>query len=1585
MAGVGPSFDSLFDKLRSSGPSGVNGANHPSRPSSNPQFSHQPSHGSLPPSQRSSYGAAPVSQQAYGFDYAHARNNSNDSLLQTLESAISSHPASHRFHNIHTHHPPSFSPQPHFGSIDSQTMQNPPQHYNPSQPRLNRQLGPSNEDDSLVPQNYLMGLLHKQASGNVGQQAAAHHGRRSVDNIPQLPQRFEAVREGARSTSFAESPATGPAPARQSLPAHDQPLNDLVSSLLSSAPKQQQQQQQQAHQQQQVHESSAGVTDPRSIMSPAPREVANPAAADLLHQILGRSKPVQDDAGNMAPAAAQPHKQSPEVFKRTTIPFYKMNKMSFITRSSMVANLYCDPPKSPIGGPSSAGASVPDTAAAAPDQTPKQPPLFTYVNPFDQLSKLNPRNRSPKSQTMMTNGHHSPAILSNAGLSTPSSIPLPFSPPPPQHATDEPTPVEPKTSLPLAAEVATNAERHTPPLTQPYVEDIADPFDQEADVFDGEMDPFEGEATPLEGSAEIEEEQEEEQVMEAPMDVPDVAEDRAELQEEEEAEVAIAEAVNVESIVHPTAVQTVIEAPTTVLSPETAPPPPTENGPEKAAFTIYKFPMKPFSQITFNAVPTVTVPNGRFSDIAKMSRNVDQMDRNLISASPSYIVYATGKSKGGVRIIRQEDGHDVVLMKESAERTVNVALGRENQVLAVGVNGTVLWSDLEGLEGPMEESTIEGRSFLFPPSPLQDQNGGLTKSRTHLASTHPKVFAIGRGRFISLIHADAARQYGEQVGGITKINDTAYHANHSRTIDTQKVSKEFCFSEDDTTVVTIDKAGKIKFWDVGKLVEFELGEDGAGYPTETARILTEPVLTRSAVSPGEMYKATSVIFVDKQQPYDRRQALRYLIVGLQQNHVIQLWDIAIGRAVQELRFPTSSSGSDGLCSLSYHPKSGVIVVGNPNRNTISFIHLSTPKYNLQAFSQAGFIKAVSDQSPNLPKLDATAIMSSIVEYSLGDRGQLISLEVLDSAASPQLPIDEGKPPIFELYISHTKGLTCLSLCKEDIGFDGNLRVMKGLDAVISGACTLTALLPPNTAPPTEQPPKTEEPKATPAAIVNVVSEQPKPALSNQQPPKPKAVEVQDEPVAEKAEEKPPVVNGAHGRKAASMSGLGRGKKPRRDVNTVSFAGPSAAENDEPPSTPQPKKNKGKDREEKKVALSTVSISPELLEREVKKIEDAVNTSFSQALSREIGSLYRRFDEDRRVQQAASDAKQEAILRVVSNTLSSGLEATIDKIIVAHMSQLGLDLKSAFLENIPAAVSDSVSRQIESLIPKAVEKTLTSRAVLGSLAEAIIIPLREDLDTTIRGTLDQYLQSLDKMSTEMSKALSTQVMKQSKEVLKESRRVHEEDTLKIAMLTSTVSEMAKTIANLESTTARMIEMQQQLLNNQEKLANAAAATASSAHASVPPTPMTAKSEVEMMAEEIEQAIRRGDLEAAMLSWLQSKELQDYYFENAVNKYNPYEIIPKVSQVVVLTIAASVTGTMDSFTDERLTWLEACLNDFHNIREENTQIMLPRITAVILSRLQQFYMAVAEENPGAAVLKRVAGLSRITSRLMQTVSM
>src|SRR5262249_35730780 len=156
------------------------------------------------------------------------------------------------------------------------------------------------------------------------------------------------------------------------------------------------------------------------------------------------------------------------------------------------------------------------------------------------------------------------------------------------------------------------------------------------------------------------------------------------------------------------------------------------------------------------------------------------------------------------------------------------------------------------------------------------------------------VFAIGRGKTISIIHAPAAKAYARGRKN-SEVASKKYLAEHCRTIDTGKASKDFTFSDDDTVIISIDKAGKLKFWYVQELLNF--GENDAYdlvkkvFPPQPPMTLSTPSHVLSAVVAGESYRATSVMFLDKFRPYNKCMALRYVIVGMKQNHTLQLWDL----------------------------------------------------------------------------------------------------------------------------------------------------------------------------------------------------------------------------------------------------------------------------------------------------------------------------------------------------------------------------------------------------------------------------------------------------------------------------------------------------------------------------------------------------------------------------------------------------------------------------------------------------------------------------------------------------------------------
>ncbi|TPR07829.1 hypothetical protein CAN33_0015795 [Aspergillus niger] len=69
-----------------------------------------------------------------------------------------------------------------------------------------------------------------------------------------------------------------------------------------------------------------------------------------------------------------------------------------------------------------------------------------------------------------------------------------------------------------------------------------------------------------------------------------------------------------------------------------------------------------------------------------------------------------------------------------------------------------------------------------------------------------------------------------------------------------------------------------------------------------------------------------------------------------------------------------------------------------------------------------------------------------------------------------------------------------------------------------------------------------------------------------------------------------------------------------------------------------------------------------LNKHLEALQSAVSSEFSKSLGREVEGLYQRFDEERRSWDAASAAKQEQVLRLVSSTLSDNVEKNLARIV-----------------------------------------------------------------------------------------------------------------------------------------------------------------------------------------------------------------------------------------------------------------------------------------------------------------------------------
>jgi hypothetical protein len=697
--------------------------------------------------------------------------------------------------------------------------------------------------------------------------------------------------------------------------------------------------------------------------------------------------------------------------------------------------------------------------------------LFTYVNPFDQLAASSPRNRTPKSATPGPSGSPAIQILKHprhesadnkrksderSSVASPAHTKRKLEPV--SHASPSPPIPLPDGRTPVEALIGIGAPDHKETV-QDALHEVGNQVDREVQDAIARAENDESQATiekDLQDMLEAKTEEEFENAAQAAAIAI-----KKELEKEENIgaldslPTPIAEAVK--DIVDDTAHGHIAD------SWESAD---AEDSPikdeEDSIVKVYNFPMRPWTSITIKETEE-TRPLFRdeaVMDIARLKKEFDQIDRTLVTASNNFIVYGMSKN-GGVRIIRQDDGKDARLFTETHDRIFSVVTSSSSadlkeSIIGTGISGTVYWALIKDGEGDhIEESNPEMYGFALPPIQAQDSEspGGVLKTRARKSSNHPDFFAVGRGKFIHVIWPSVILKQSFLKHGKDRMVDVEkYLSKHSLKVNTGKAGKDFTFSEDDSTIVSLDKAGRVKFWDVRSLTKTDI----MGNPSHAHNIeIKEPLITFTTTPATEKSWPTSVLLVDKLRPYQRGGALRYLIVGMKQNHSLQLWDLALGKPVQEIHLPHSKE-SDAVCSVLYHASTGMIIVGHPTRNSIYFLHLSAPKYNLSKnITQAEYIEKLVTSDPSAPKPESTAVISGMREYSFANKGVLRSLDILQTPNSASAGGDI--PTLFELYAMHSKGVTCLNIKQADLGWTSDNKVINAVVADKAGVISIDTL------------------------------------------------------------------------------------------------------------------------------------------------------------------------------------------------------------------------------------------------------------------------------------------------------------------------------------------------------------------------------------------------------------------------------------------------------------------------------------------------------------------------------------------------
>ncbi|KAK7535725.1 hypothetical protein IWX49DRAFT_260129 [Phyllosticta citricarpa] len=1329
--------------------------------------------------------------------------------------------------------------------------------------------------------------------------------------------------------------------------------------------------------------SGNASTQSPPIASPAPTkpvEAQSENPQELLLRLLNHPKPPQGGSVQSPPSIGK------------DVPETKVDDLA-----QNLANTKLESEKIGTQGSSSPDGDKPQTTAFVPKNT-----LFTYVNPFEQLSASSPRNRTPAPKPDNRSGANTPKVeILKHGRDTPS-------------ATGNSAPASKSRKLSATSSPSPVNEPHAPETVAEAVAEVGEKVDKQVieamAIIDKEAGRENAAATPLE------KEELENAVRDVAADAQAQLKDRDTRREfEESMPKELAKAV--EGVVEDVTQEKIAD------SWESA-----EDSPGKdEGVPVYNFPMRPFVSIEIRKLrdPPVPIRQGTIMDIARLKKEFDQIDRNLVSVSKFFIAYAMSKN-GGFRLIRQDNGKYKQVFNNTKERIFNLQIctrppGAPNQqsqasesILATGVDGTVFWAKVECQSGSdtFSDEPLETKGFIFPPVPAQDDNtsGGQLKTRAKKSSRHPEFIGIGRGKSIFIVFPNVAKHptYADQKTRIC--NSEKYLEDRSFRIVTGKAGKDFAFSEDDTVIASLDKAGRLRFWDIRELIQD--ANDGDQPGRLPAREIRNPLLQLSTVAPGDKSWPTSVYFLDKERPCVKGTALRYLIVGLKQNHTIQLWDIGLGKPVQEINFPHENE-SDAICSIAYHPKTGILAVGHPTRNSIYFIHLSAPRYNLPAMSQAKYIQRLVEKDPELPKPESTAIMSGIREFSFASKGQLRSLEMLpEPAASPDSSDDAT---LFELYVMHSKGVTCVSIKKEDLGWSKDSKVMYPIDATANGSINLSEI---RVLAASEAAPSTTESSANGESIQQSISS------ARTVRPVPKEVVKRDPVNRSRATSQTPetasmiattlerVENQQDAARAAIINGdKDKKKKKKSAAPTVDSPTPiataSASKAPVPPAalgsyanvaqrakTPPPTETQRNVDEipawatrllnqapsSGPAAAASSSVDPDL----AKKIEEGVSAEFSKTFARELESLHRRLDDDRRVQEAANSANLDAVLRLVSSTLTENVEKTLSRIVTQNIQKtvipalndfVGPTIERRLTEILAQTVSTTVPREFKQSFPAAINMAMKDPETLRLISDLV--------SHKVTGQIDQHLSMnlhnlMNNITTNTAQQVSGDMERRFAEQLRQAEYQRQQDAAKIDSLTHLVTELAETVHGMSSAQANLLA---ELRNLQKQGGKGDAYSQSSAPGSTVGSQVVVpaqKTEEERELEEITQHMSSGQYEEGTIMWLHSPR-QAQLFDDLFVRCNPAYVM-NLSPLVALSVSAAVTSSLDKNVLERLMWLETVFNCI-NPSDPDIMDVAPKIMDVLSTRLQGAYMQIAEAEPASPALRKISHLNKRAQELKQ----
>ncbi|KAL2263307.1 hypothetical protein VTK26DRAFT_7360 [Humicola hyalothermophila] len=1103
-----------------------------------------------------------------------------------------------------------------------------------------------------------------------------------------------------------------------------------------------------------------------------------------------------------------------------------------------------------------------------------------------------------------------------------------------------------------------------------------------------------------------------------------------------------------------------------------------------APIKVYNLPMKPWMTISLQETED-TRPVFReeaILDIARLKKDFDQNDRNLVSASETYMAYGMSKA-GGLRVIRQEDGKDTKLFTDTKDRIFNVAISTsaahlhpKESIIGTGVSGTVYWVQLKnGERDHLEDAHPEQYGFALPPISAQeggDAPGGALKTRARPSSMHPDFFAVGRGKSINIIWPSFIFENNLFRNGHDRVVDTEKLMKQcSLKINTGKAGKDFIFSQDDTLVVSLDKSGRVKFWDVRDLTAVKEGSDPLSpMPARTSLEIKEPLMTLTTTPEGEKAWPTSVLLLDKFRPFQKRAALRYMIVGMNQNHTLQLWDLALGKPVQEFNFPHNKE-SDPVCSVMYHPPSNMIIVGHPTRNSIYFLHLSVPRYNLKSMSQVDYIQRLVAQDSSIPQPELTAVISGVREYSFANKGVLRSLNILENPAATG---DGEEPTLFELYAMHSKGVTCLFVKQSELGWNKDNKVIDAIDAVEAGVAKITKL---NAPPP--QPAETPQQVAgtandgNAAPQIRIATRGSKDALlkiPSPQAEEKKAPESVTPPKLERKEE-------AETPAPAPEKPEKNRRKKKGGAGAAAAAAAAAADREQAASNGVAEHGRASQQTKAAKSARTVDasdlpsaanlVSQEHLDSVIAKMESRIVGDISgrfDAVFNEILKQMQTFQESR---DTAFASNQSTLLQMVADVLNDNTESVLKNLIITQINNnvipsVRSTIDKSVSEQLGAKTSSQVGaiqKEVQKLLPNAVNQAMQKPDVVKAIADKVCQSVNVHVEAQIAKSFNTLASALAKSTAQsVHQRVLEDVNGRINEVFERLEERRRGEDAKLERLIAQTQDLANVVSSFAASQA---QIQKDLASLKHQISDQArervpateehmhthahaqsrgstgsrglpgppsrelvgypaqhaqhqsqAPAASHAHQpqhGYPHQPQhqfgnqeqqmvfapasreeRQKMELNNLIEAVDNLMRSGNYDEAMLRWLQSSDRAEEVFQQVISNYNVI-FVHELQPLLLLSVAATVSVDLTRNTPKlvrKVAFLETVIYAFsQNLGSLDDQVreVTPKIMTLLKARIEQLFLDISRVAPHDTSLKTLSNMSQTAGRIAENVQL